>query len=134
MIELDIWFTQFGGRTQKLCKLQVSDSGCAEAAGRQAGRPGTFAKHILSCHKTTRGRLMDPYAPDIQENIKVMTERPGTWIKRPICSTYRDFLVRSTTMDFMHPLIKMLVKRRAKKCQLQAGQPRGGRPAYTFQL
>src|SRR6185312_1765134 len=36
MIELDIWFTQFGVRTQKLCKLQVSDSCCAEATGRPA--------------------------------------------------------------------------------------------------
>ena len=36
MIELDIWFTQFGVRTQKLCKLQVPNSCCAEAAGRPA--------------------------------------------------------------------------------------------------
>ena len=72
---------------------------------------------------------MDPYELDIQANTKVMTERPSTWIKRPICSTYRDLLARSTTMDFMHPLIKMSVKRRAEMCQLQAG-----RPAYNFQL
>jgi len=36
MIELDIWFTQLGVRTQKFCKLQVSDSCCAEAIGRLA--------------------------------------------------------------------------------------------------
>ena len=37
-------------------------------------------------------------------------------------------------MDFMHPLIKTSVKWRAKKCQLQAGQPMGGQQAYKFQL
>ena len=37
-------------------------------------------------------------------------------------------------MDFMHPLIKMSVKRRAEMCQLQAGRPMGGGPAYNFQL
>ena len=125
MIELDIWFTQFGVRTQKLCKLQVPDSGCAEVAG----RPGTFAKHILHCHKTIRDPPMDPYALDIQANTKVMTERPSTWIKGPIFNTCRDLLDRSTTMDFMHPWIKMSVKREAKMCQTQAGRPRRGRPA-----
>ena len=119
MIELDIWFTQFGVRMQKLCKLQVSNSCCAEAAG----RPDTFAKNIIPCHKTTRDPPMDPYALNIQANTKVMTERPSTWIKGPICSTCRDPLAWSTTMDFMHPLIKMSVKRRAEKCQLQASQP-----------
>ena len=62
---------------------------------------------------------MDPYELDIQANTKVMTERPSTWIKRPICSTYRDLLARSATMDFMHHLIKTSAKRRAEKCQLQ---------------
>ena len=52
-----------------------------------------------------------------------MTKRPSTWIKGPICSTCRDLLARSTTMDFMHPLIKMSVKRRAEMYQLQAGWP-----------
>ena len=65
----------------------------------------------------------DPYALDIQTNTKDMTERPSTWIKGPICSTYRDLLARSTTMDFMHPLIQMSVKREAKTCQTQAGRP-----------
>ena len=37
MIELDSWFTQFGVRMQKLCKLQVPDSCCAEATGRPPG-------------------------------------------------------------------------------------------------
>ena len=119
MIELDIWFTQFGVWMQKLCKLQVSDSCCAEAAG----RPDTFSKHIIPCHKTIRDPPMDPYALDIQANTKVMTERPSTWIKGPIFSTCRDLLDRSTTMDFMHPLIKMLLKWRAEMCQLQAGRP-----------
>ena len=63
---------------------------------------------------------MDPYALDIQANTKVMTERPSTWIKGPIFSTCRDLLDRSTTMDFMHPLIKMSVKWRAEMSQLQA--------------
>ena len=49
------------------------------------------------------------------------TERPGTWIERPTCSTYRDLLARNTTMDFMHPWIKMSVKREAEMCQTQAG-------------
>ena len=76
---------------------------------------------------------MDPYALDIQANTKVMTERPSTWIKRPICSTYRFLLDRSTTMDFIHMLISKPVKRRAETFQLQAGWPRGGQSAYNFQ-
>ena len=44
----------------------------------QAGRPGTFAKHILPCHKTIRDPPMDPYALDIQANTEDMTERPST--------------------------------------------------------
>ena len=52
-----------------------------------------------------------------------MTERPSTWIKGPIFSTCRDLLDPSTTMDFMHPLIKMLVKREPEMCQTQAGRP-----------
>ena len=99
----------------------------------EAGRHGTFAEHISPCYMTTRDPLMDPYELDIQANTKGMTKRPSTWIKRPIFSTCRDLLDRSTTMDFMHPLIKMSVKRRAEKCQLQAGWPRGGRPACNIQ-
>ena len=45
MIELDIWFTQFGVRMQKLCKLQVSDSCRAEAAGWPA-------RHLCQTHLT----------------------------------------------------------------------------------
>ena len=41
MIELDTWITQFGVRTQKLCKLQVSDSCSAEVAGWRAPLPNT---------------------------------------------------------------------------------------------
>ena len=59
---------------------------------------------------------MDPYELDIQANTKVMTERPSTWIKRPICSTYRDHLDWSTTMDFIHMLISKPVKWRAETC------------------
>ena len=62
------------------------------------------------------------------------TERPSIWIERPTYSTYPDLLARSSTMDFMHPWIKMLVKREAEMCQTQAGQPRRGRPAYKYQL
>ena len=76
---------------------------------------------------------MDPYALDIQANTKVMTERPSTWIKGPIFSTCRDLLDRNTTMDLIHMLISKPVKRRAEMCQLQAGRPRGGQPAYNFQ-
>ena len=89
----------------------------------QAGRPDTFAEHIIPCHNTIRDPPMDPYALDIQANIKDMTERPGTWIKGPICSTCRDLLARSITMDFMHPLISKPVKWRAETCQLKAGRP-----------
>ena len=84
----------------------------------QAGRPGTFAKHILPCHKTIRDPPIEPYALNIQANTKVMTERPSTSIKRPICSIYQDLLARSTTMDFIHMLISKPVKWRAEKCQL----------------
>ena len=66
---------------------------------------------------------MYPYSLDIQANTKDMTERPSTWIKGCICSTYRDLLARSTTMDFMHLLISKPVKRRAEMWQLQAGRP-----------
>ena len=41
MIELDIWFTQFGVRTQKLCKSQVSDSCCAKAVASPTPLPST---------------------------------------------------------------------------------------------
>ena len=72
---------------------------------------------------------MDPYALDTQANIKLMTERPSTWIKGPIFSTCRDLLDQRTTMDFMHPLFKMSVKWRAEMCQLQAGSlGEAGRP------
>jgi hypothetical protein len=121
-----------------------SESGCKSYANYkfqthvvqtlQAGRPGTFAKHILRCYKTIRDPTMHPYALDIQANTKDMTERPSTWIKGPICSNYRDLLAQSTTMDFMHPSIKMLVKREAEMCQTQPGRSRrsqAGRPHFA---
>ena len=54
MIKLDIWFTQFGVRTQKLYKLQISDMCCAEAAGRPASpRPaGPAPLPTTSCLAT----------------------------------------------------------------------------------
>ena len=97
--------------------------GCRPTGLTQAGRPDTIAKHIIPFHKTIRDPPMDPYALDIQTNTKDMTERPSTWIKGPICNTYRDLLARSTTIDFMHSLIKMLVKREVKTCQIQASRP-----------
>ena len=66
---------------------------------------------------------MDPYALEIQANTKDMNERPSTWIEGPIYSNYRDLLARSTTMDFMHPWIKMPVKWEAEMCETQAGRP-----------
>ena len=42
-------------------------------------------------------------------------------------------MARSTTMDFMHPLISKLVERRTEMCQLQAGLGEAGRPA-TFSI
>ena len=77
---------------------------------------------------------MDPYELDTQANTKIMTERPSTWIKGAIFSICRDLLDRNTTMDLIHMLISKPVRRRAEMCQLQAGRPRGGRPAYNFQL
>jgi hypothetical protein len=49
----------------------------------QAGRPDTFAKHILPCNKTIRDFLMHPYALGIQANTKDMTEMLPPWIGRP---------------------------------------------------
>ena len=69
----------------------------------------------------------------LQVGLIKWTERPSTWIEKPICNTYQDLLARSTTMDFMHPWIKMSVKREADMCQTQAGRPRRGWPAYKFQ-
>jgi hypothetical protein len=89
----------------------------------QAGRPGTFAEHILPCHKTTRDPPMDPYELGTKANTKVMTERPSTSIKWAIFSTCRDLLDRNTTMDLIHMLISKPVKWRAEMCQLQAGRP-----------
>jgi len=38
-------------------------------------QPDTFAKHVISCHKTIRDPPMDPYALDIQANTEDMTRR-----------------------------------------------------------
>ena len=108
--------------------------GCRPAGLGEAGRPGTFAEHILPCHKTIRDPPMDPYALDIQVNTKVTTERPSTWIKGPIFSTCWDLLGWSTTMDFIHMLISKPMKWRAEKWQLQAGRPtiqRWSQATYT---
>ena len=37
-------------------------------------------------------------------------------------------------MDFMHPWIKMSVKREAEMGQTQAGRPRRVQPTYNFQF
>ena len=60
----------------------------------------------------------------LQVGLIKWTERPSTWIEKPTYSTYRDLLARSTTMDFMRPLIKMSVKREDKMCQTQDSRPR----------
>ena len=44
-----------------------------------------------------------PLNRGLQVGLIKWTERPSTWIERPTCSTYRDHLAQSTTMDFMHP-------------------------------
>ena len=59
----------------------------------------------------------------LQVGLIKWTERPSTWIERPTCSMYRDLLGQNTTMDFMHPWIKMSVKREAETCRTQAGRP-----------
>ena len=75
-----------------------------------------------------------PLNQGLQVGLIKWTERPSAWIKRPTCSTYRNLLVRNTTMDFIHMWIKMSVKWEAEMCQIQAGRPRRGWPAYNFQL
>ena len=69
----------------------------------------------------------------LQVGLIKWTERPSTWIEKPTYSTYRDLLAWNTTMDFMHPWIKMSVKREAEMCQAHAGWPGRGRLAYKFQ-
>ena len=60
-------------------------------------------------------------------------ERPSTWIKRPTCSTYPDLFARTTSLDFIHMVVKISVKWEAEMSQTQAGRPRSGWPAYKFQ-
>ena len=57
----------------------------------------------------------------LQVGLIKWTERPSTWIEGPTCSTYQNLLAGNTTIDFMHPWIKMSVKREAEMCQIQAG-------------
>jgi len=87
MIKLDIWFTQFGVRTQKLCKLQVPDSCCAEAAGRPASPrlagPTPFPSTSFLATRPLGTLQWTPYALDIQANTKDMTGRLPPWIERP---------------------------------------------------
>jgi len=71
-----------------------------------------------------------PLNRGLQVGLINWTERPSTWIEKPTCNTYRYLLARNTTMDFMHPWIKMSVKQEAEMSQTQAGRPRTGRPAY----
>ena len=66
----------------------------------------------------------------LQVGLIKWTERPSTRIEGPTCSTYRNLLAGNTTMDIMHPWIKMSVKRETEMCQTQASWPRRGRPAY----
>ena len=77
--------------------------------------------------------LTFPLNRGLQVGLIKWNERPSTWIEGPTCSTFRDLLAQSTTMDFMHPWIKMSVKREPEMCQTQAGRPRRGWPAYKFQ-
>ena len=58
-----------------------------------------------------------PLNHGLQVGLIKWTEWPSTWIEGPTCSTFRDLLARSTTMDFMHPWIKMSVKREAERSQ-----------------
>ena len=74
--------------------------------------------------------LILPLNHGLQVGLIKWTERPSTWIEKPTYITYRDLLAWSTTMDFMHPWIKMSVKQEAEMSQTQAGRPRTGRPAY----
>jgi hypothetical protein len=67
MIGLDIWFTQFGVRMQKLCKSEVPDLCRAEVAGRPA-------LHLWQAHHTfPQDHLMDPYEQEEKESIKDTT-------------------------------------------------------------
>ena len=64
-----------------------------------------------------------PLTLPLQVGLIKWTERPSTWIEGPTCNTYQDLLGRNTTMDFMHPWIKMSVKWEAEMCQTQSGRP-----------
>ena len=79
--------TQFRVRTQKLCKSQVSDSGCAEAAGRPASPrlagPTPFPSTSFLATRPLGTLQWTPYALDIQANTKDMTGRLPPWIERP---------------------------------------------------
>jgi len=90
---------------------------------RPAGRPGTSTKCATSSVQKRKHMFTKSINQGLQVGLMKWTERPSTRIKGPTCSTYPDLLGRSTTMDFMHPLINMSVKRRAEMCQLQAGRP-----------
>ena len=67
--------------------------------------------------------LTMPLNYGLQVGLIKWTERPSTWIEGPTCSTYRNLLAQNTTMDFMHPWIKMSVNPEAEMCQTQAGRP-----------
>ena len=76
--------------------------------------------------------LILPLNYGLQVVLIKWNERPSTRIEGPTCSTFRDLLAWSTTMDFMIPWIKMSVKWEPEMCQTQAGRPRRGWPAYKF--
>ena len=82
----------------------------------QAGRPSTFTMCAPSSVQEQRDMCTKPLNQGLQVGLIKWTERPSTWIEGPTCSTYQDLLDRSTTMEFMHPLIKMSVKREAEMC------------------
>ena len=68
-----------------------------------AGRPSTSTNCAMSLVQEWSDMLTLPLNHGLQVGLIKWNERPSTWIERPTCSTYRDHLARSTTMDFMHP-------------------------------
>ena len=77
----------------------------------------------LSSIQERRDMCTKPLNQGLQVGLIKWTERPSTWIKRPTCSTYRNPLGRNTTMEFMHPWVKMSAKWEAEMSQTQAGRP-----------
>ena len=87
------------------------------------GRPaGTSAKSAPSSIQELCDTFVKPLNRGSQVGLIKWIKRPSTWIKGPTCCAYPDLLARTTSLDFIHMLIKKSVKRRAETCRTQAGR------------